>query len=321
MECYTLELVHEVGVGGPRDDRAPMLLSVPRAYILTMHETETFPWLHGVARRTYVQRNRGFRACPKTRGDGHRVDATNQDLIHAYRAVFERERETTDPVLVFEDDARLTSTAKEDLGIVDRFVARHRFSVYSLGSMGIMVPHDHEGNLRLAGGVFAFTHAVIYSPSCMRAILGATNVGPRVHIDSKIIATMGGKFTYHRPIAYQVIDMKNKSENAATWCVLCDGSAFDSVLNNINFAFFGALGLDKERGWHKMYGLCKLVVPLGVLVAALVVGLLGLLVTRKLVVPLGILVAALVVVLLWLLVTRLVARHTRRRRALIAAAK
>ena len=95
MECYALELVHEVGVGGPRDDRAPMLLSVPRAYILTMHETETFPWLHGVARRTYVQRNRGFRACPKTRGDGRRVDATNQDLIHAYRAVFERERETT----------------------------------------------------------------------------------------------------------------------------------------------------------------------------------------------------------------------------------
>jgi hypothetical protein len=297
MECYTLELVHEVGVGGPRDDRAPMLLSVPRAYILTMHETETFPWLHGVARRTYVQRNRGFRACPKTRGDGRRVDATNQDLIHAYRAVFERERETTDPVLVFEDDARLTSTAKEDLGIVDRFVARHRFSVYSLGSMGIMVPHDHEGNLRLAGGVFAFTHAVIYSPSCMRAILGATNVGPRVHIDSKIIADMHGKVTYHRPIAYQVIDMKNKSENAATWCVRCDGSAFDSILNNLVFAFFGAFGLDREPGWRKMYGFCKLVVPIGILVSALVVGLLG------------------------LLVTRLVARHTRRRRALITATK
>jgi hypothetical protein len=46
-----------------------------------------------------------------------------------------------------------------------------------------------------------------------------------------------------------------------------------------------------------MYGFCKLVVPLGILASALVVGLLG------------------------LLVTRLVARHTRRRRALIAAAK
>ena len=148
MECYALELVHEVGVGGalhgPRGDRAPMLRSVPRAYILTMHETETFPWLHGVARRTYVQRNRGFRACPKTRVDRRRVEATNQDLIHAYRAVFERERGTTEPVLVFEDDARLTSTARGDLEIVDRFVAKQRFSVYSLGSFGLMVPHDRE---------------------------------------------------------------------------------------------------------------------------------------------------------------------------------
>jgi len=243
-----------------------------------MHDRETFPWLHGVARSTYVQRNRGFRACPKTRGDGRSVDATNQDLIHAYRAVFERERDTTDPVLVFEDDARLTSTAKEDLEIVDRFVAKHTFSVYSLGSLGIMVPHDSEGTLRLAGGVFAFTHAVIYSPSCMRAILETTDVGPRVHIDSKIIAAMGGKFTHHRPIAYQVIDIKNKSENAATWCVRCDGSAFDSVLNKLLIVFLGAFGLDKEPGWHKMYGFCKLVVPVGILVSTLLVVLVGLLV-------------------------------------------
>jgi hypothetical protein len=285
MECYSLELVHEVGGGlchRPRgdSDRAPMLPSVPRAYILTMHETETFPWLHGVAGRTYVQRNRGFRACPKTRGDGRRVEATNQDIVHAYRAVFERERETKDPVLVFEDDARLTSTAKEDLKTVDRFVATRRFSVYSLGSIGVMVPHRERGHWRLAGGVFGFAHAVIYSPSCVRAILGATDVGPLEHIDSKVIADMHGKVTYHRPIAYQVIDIMKKSENAATWCVQCDGGAFDSAMREAAWAFFGALGLDKEQGWRKMYDIDKLVVPIGILVAALVVGLVGLLVTR-----------------------------------------
>ena len=148
MECYKLELVHECD--------SPMLLSVPRAYILTMHETETFPWLHGVARRTYVQRNRGFRECAKTRGDGASVNATNQDLIHAYRAVFERERNTTDPVLVFEDDARLTKTATQDLVHVDRFVATQRFSVYSLGSSGFMVPHDTQGHWRFVGGRVRF---------------------------------------------------------------------------------------------------------------------------------------------------------------------
>ena len=278
MECYTLDLVHEVG--GGRDDTAPMLPSLPRAYILTMHEAETFPWLHGVARRTYVQRNRGFRACHKTRRDGRLVDATNQDLIHAYRSVFERERETTDPVLVFEDDARLTSTARQDLEIVDRFVATNTFSVYSLGSLGFMVPHDNEGNWRLAGNLFGFTHAVIYSPSCVRAILGATEVGPRDHIDARIIGPMSGKFTYQRPIAYQVLNVQNKSENSATWCARCDGSALDAAVREAAWAFFAALGLEKEPGWHKMYGFCKLVVPLGILVAALVVGLVGLLVTR-----------------------------------------
>jgi uncharacterized membrane protein YuzA (DUF378 family) len=194
--------------------------------------------------------------------------------------VFERERDTTYPVLVFEDDARLTSTAKEDLEIVDRFVATQRFSVYSLGSIGVMVPHRERGHWRLAGGVFGFAHAVIYSPSCVRAILGATDVGPLEHIDSKVIAHMHGKVTYHRPIAYQVIDIMKKSENAATWCVQCDGGAFDSAMREAAWAFFGALGLDKEQGWRKMYDIDKLVVPIGILVAALVVGLVGLLVTR-----------------------------------------
>jgi hypothetical protein len=245
-----------------------------------MHDRETFPWLHGVARSTYVQRNRGFRACPKTRGDGRRVDATNQDLIHAYRAVFERERDTTDPVLVFEDDARLTSTAKEDLEIVDRFVAKHTFSVYSLGSFGLMVPHREKGHWRLFGSTFGFTHAVIYSPWCVRAILGATDVGPREHIDGKIIAAMGGKFTHHRPIAYQVFDARNKSENSGTWCVRCDGGAMDTAVREASWVYFSALGLDKEQGWHAMYGVNKLVVPVGILVATLVVVLVGLLVAR-----------------------------------------
>ena len=275
MECYTLELVHEC-----REPERPMLLSVPRAYILTMHERETFPWLHGVARRTYVQRNRGFRGCAKTRGDGARVDATNQDLIHAYRAVFERERNTTDPVLVFEDDARLTKTATHDLARVDRFVATRPFSVYSLGSLGLMVPHDNQGHWRIVGGVFAFTHAVIYSPSCVRAILGCTGVGPHHHIDSRIIAPMPIKVTYQRPLAYQVLDSKHKSENSGTWCVKCDGGALDSLVRSVSWVYIGAIGLNTEKGWGLMYTVNKLAVPFACVLATLVVVLVGLLVSR-----------------------------------------
>jgi hypothetical protein len=272
MECYALESVDECDV--------PMLCSVPRAYILTMHATETFSWLHGVARRTYVQRNRGFRACPKTRGDGQRVDASNQDIIHAYRSVFERERDTTEPVLVFEDDALLTRTAKDDMPHVDRFVATQSFSVYSLGSVGIMIPHG-QGHWRFFGAYCFCAHAVIYSPRCMRTILHSSDTSPHAQIDSHITARMPGKFTYHRPLAYQPFNARNRSQNSKTWCFVCGdgaiGKIYDSVMHESIWACISILGLDKEGGWHTMYSLQKALMP----VLAIIVGLIaGLLVSR-----------------------------------------
>jgi hypothetical protein len=266
MECYALEGVDECDV--------PMLCSVPRAYILTMHATETFPWLHGVARRTYVQRNRGFRACAKTRGDGQRVDATNQDLIHAYRAVFERERDTTEPVLVFEDDALLTRTAKDDMPHVDRFVATHNFSVYSLGSVGVIVPHG-QGHWRFFGGYFGLSQAIVYSPECIRTCLSATDASPHGHMDVSIIAPVPKKFTYYRPLAYQPLDSKNKSENSATWCFFrCNGGVIDSVMRSVSWACIGALGLHTERGWYTLYAVQKALVPVFTTIVGLVIGLL-----------------------------------------------
>ena len=272
MECYALETVHECDV--------PMLYSVSRAYILTMHATETFPWLHGVARRTYVQRNRGFRACVKARDDGQRVDATNQDIIHAYRAVFERERDTTEPVLVFEDDALLTSTAKDDMPHVDRFLSTHSFSIYSLGSSGMTVPQE-QGHWRFFGlfrNSFNFAHAVIYSPRCVRTILDSADTSPHAHIDSHITARMPEKFTYHRPLAYQPFNTRNKSQNSKTWCFVCGDGAFgniyDSVTREATWAYISVLGLDKECGWHTMYSLQKAVVPVLAIIVGLIVGLL-----------------------------------------------
>jgi hypothetical protein len=262
MDCYALETVHECD--------APMLSSVPRAYVITMHATETFAWLHGVARRTYVQRNRGFRACPKTRGDGQRVDASNQDIIHAYRAVFERECDTTEPVLVFEDDALLTSTAKDDMPHVDRFVATHNFSVYSLGSFGVMIPYEN-GHWRFLRGVFGALHGAIYSPRCVRAALDVTDVGPYAHIDAGIMMPMPGKFTYHRPLAYQPVIA---SENSVTWCFLqCNGGAIDSLLRQVSWACVYMLGLDKEDGWHALYSLQKAALPVFAISVGLIVGI------------------------------------------------
>ena len=247
MECYRLELVDEC--------ETPLMRSVPCAYILTLHETETFPWLHGVARRTYVQRNRGF-SCPKIGPDGGPIDRTNIDIIHAYQTVFARANSTVGdaPVLVFEDDAIFTKTGKTDLAAVDRFVADSRFSIYSLGSFGLMMPCA-GGHWLLSG--FGAAHAVVYSAHARATVLDA-RPSKYAQVDTSMLARMPGKFTYRRPIAYQKLD--GRSANSETWCVACDGGIRDSMLRAFARAFAVLLSLDIERGWYTLYTIKRILV-------------------------------------------------------------
>lgn len=199
--CYRLELVAECA--------APMLPSAAAAYVLTLHETETFPRLHSVARRTYVQRNASFKTCAKGC-----VRATNEDITHAYATLFATIRDEG-PVVVFEDDARLLETAAEDLAAIDGFVATSAFrdglSVYSLGSAGLTVP--------CGGGHWRYvlfhgmTHAVIYSDAA-RAHIARVPPCEVTHIDMEVIKAMGPNFTYRRPVAVQAL---GETENSATW--------------------------------------------------------------------------------------------------------
>ena len=199
--CYRLELVAEC--------RAPMLPSAAAAYVLTLHETETFPRLHGVARRTYVQRNASFKTCAKGC-----VRATNQDLTHAYARLFATIRDEG-PVVVFEDDAHLLESAPEDLAAIDGFVSTRAFSaglsVYSLGSAGLTVPCG-GGHWRYV--VFhGMAHAVIYSDAA-RAHIARVRPCEVKHIDAEVICAMGPHYTYHRPVAVQAL---GETENSKTW--------------------------------------------------------------------------------------------------------
>jgi len=268
MECYTLELVDECA--------DPMMRAVPCAYILTLSATETFPWLHGVAARTYVQRNRGFRACPKTRADGAPVGATNQDIVHAYQSVFARAGFTA-PVLVFEDDAQLTATTREDLAAVDRFVATSAFQVYTLGSMGAMLPHDgtHWRMPTRIGGL----HAAIYSPEAAR-VLAASRVSEREHIDWHVLAELPLKFTFNRPIAWQKWDSRSPSENSRTWCGSCDAGLSEDIQRECAWLLFRALGLHAERGWTRLYVIQKHAPWIGIAVTTLLALLAAFLVFR-----------------------------------------
>ena len=269
MECYTLELVHECA--------DPMLRAVPCAYILTLSATETFPWLHGVAARTYVQRNRGFRACPKTRADGRPVGATNQDIVHAYQSVFARAGFSA-PVLVFEDDAQLTATAREDLAAVDRFVSTSAFQVYTLGSMGAMLPHDGT-HWRMPTGIGGL-HAAIYSPDAAR-VIAASRVAAHEHIDAHFLGELPLKFTFHRPVAWQKVDWRNRSENSRTWCGNCKAGVLDEIHREGAWLFYRAFGMHAERGWSRLYAAQKLL-PLALALLALLAGLLALRAVRAL---------------------------------------
>jgi hypothetical protein len=228
MACYALELVAECD--------APMLLSVEAAYVLSIHPTERFERLHGVARRTYVQRNRTFRVCDKGC-----VGATNQDLTHAYVTLFGSIGEEGS-VLVFEDDATLASTARADFGSIDAFIGERAFSTYSLGSIGITVPAG-GGHRRyiLFGGL---THAVVYSASARAHIRGVDPCAV-AHIDMSVIRTMPSNYTFHRAVAVQRL---GETENSKTWCVTCDGSRLDGLLRRAVRGVIRLVGLDVDPG-------------------------------------------------------------------------
>ena len=284
MACYSVELVDE------RTD--PLMRSVPCAYILTMHETETFPWLHGVAARTYVQRNRGFRQCAKACGaagsTGHvgpvdpsgptglsdqgpaaQIDVTYKDLTHAFQNSFDHADRSSRsdyshlPVLVFEDDARLAANAKADLAEVDAFVARNDFWVYSLGSFGLMAPYDPSiRHWIFTSSVLALAHACIYSPRA-RATIRSMDACSSGHFDNGILARFPVRLTFYRPIAYQPL---RESENSKSWCLRCDGSAADGIYRWVMRALIRALRFDTgpEAALGAVYSLqrASLIAPL-----------------------------------------------------------
>jgi hypothetical protein len=158
------------------------------------------------------------------------------------------------PVLVFEDDAQLTATAREDLAAVDRFVAKSAFQVYTLGSLGSMLPHDGN-HWRMPKGMGA-THAVIYSPDAAR-VVAASRVAAHEHIDAHVLRELLLKFTFHRPIAWQKWDWRNRTENSRTWCGDCNRGLLDDIQRETGWLYYGALGMHTERGWRRLYVIQK----------------------------------------------------------------
>ena len=81
--------------------------------------------------------------------------------------------------------------------------------------------------------------------------------GAREHIDAHVLGELPLKFTFHRPIAWQKLDWRNRSENSRTWCGDCKAGVLDDISREAAWLYYRALGMHTERGWCRLYAVQK----------------------------------------------------------------
>lgn len=242
-ECYNISLYYE--------EEVPLLPSIECAVVLTMsnsnriHKKE-FRDVTRLCRKTYVQRNMGYKQC----GKPSYVVSPNTDLIHAYKNVCEEFRNVRGNVLILEDDAQLMTTARpEDFERVDQFLIIGTYDLYSLGSLG-SIRHISRNHARVHGG---FAQAVVWT-SWAREKLLHTDV--RKHIDGHFI-TLQRTITYKRPLVVQLFP---PTENQKEWCIFCIPSLrrLDDFINNLHVRLFKLLKMDTStEHWSTLYAASK----------------------------------------------------------------
>lgn len=260
--------------------KAPLLRSVPRAYILTMEKSErlTADLEHSLRRlcvETRVQYNRGWQAG----GKDPRVNAPGLDLIDAYRhACADASDLGGAPVLFLEEDAIFMNFAELDAekwAEVDHFLTTEsQWDAYSLGSFGEFVL-PLNGHHRRFRGIMASSQAVIWSARARRLFLGRKNPYEHPHIDSSFLSTLASKYTYHEPLVVQLFPL---TPNQCTWCYWCNDSYADKCAVRVwVWLMQKGLGLDHDpAGWDALYhlsatlGAMRMLFPLVLLLAVVV---------------------------------------------------
>ena len=215
----------------------PVLSSVDATFVLTMVSTDRVPDMARITRltpRTFIQYNRGFRSCAKMN-----VTHSGQDIIHAYQNVANHVLRKTDfaKVLILEDDAIIDDDVFQHLPHVDEFVRTNEFELYSLGSLGVMIPHGGRMHRRIVGPMGSAV-GVIYDRSALTQIHNAPS--GLDHIDEHILSKCSRKYTYYIPLITQTFP---DTENSKVW-----GSG-------LNFGHLRFLGLrtSPQPGWDILY--------------------------------------------------------------------
>lgn len=229
---------------------APLLPRVEHAIILAMDGSERLERLrrpdcplHRLCRHTIIQVNLGYRRCAKP----NYVTNSAFDLTHAYGQVAARTRGWGN-VLILEDDAEFMPGADDaDFAHVDEFVWSQPFGVYTLGSIGAVIPLWGTRHRRFVHSI-GCTQAVIWSEGA-RATLLARDCSAIQHIDVKFISKLPRCYTLDRPLVVQLFPT---SVNQTNWCFICrpEWRALDKAMVWAQLTLMRAAGLHRNlRGW------------------------------------------------------------------------
>ena len=246
---YIMQLCNETS--------SPLMSNLQATYILSMSSslrtTSLDPRLRTLARRTYVQINRGHRAVPV-----EDVDTTSKDIVHAVRnACFHASLHNTGHILILEDDAMMLTGGSWES--IDRKLVDPKVEIYSLGSIGWFVP-DGCTHARILGRFIGFAQAIIYSPKTQRELIDAPLERIK-HIDAHFLSYRSGKYGSARPLIVQLFP---RTANMDQWslsrdsgpCERCGVRFFVCILHRV-------LCLHRYHGgWYVLYVFNYLSVPL-----------------------------------------------------------
>jgi hypothetical protein len=192
--------------------------SIDHLYIITMHESPRIKDIKDQAKRSgivsnvTIQYNYGYKKCDKNLDE----QKTNLDLVHALQTVFRHAlSKGYERIMVLEDDCQFDERIHDPEVIDDlnSFLIKRDPPVYSLGGFGMFVnPIDvllHNRNqLSLLLGA---SHCIVYNRKHMEH--AAYKKFITGHVDGELRHTFL-KYTYHKPLAYQVFE---DTENSLEW--------------------------------------------------------------------------------------------------------
>lgn len=242
------------------DNPTPFLGDVPVAVVLSM-DTATerrnnlwsmVPCVTELCGTTIIQLNKGFKTSKKPDW----VTSPNQDLVHSYYNVFCECTHIKEPILILEDDVRLSTMAdiQHHFDNVNSFVKAKSFDIYSLGSIHFLENFFASPHRRILGPLGG-TQASIWSFSGRKSVIDMVNSEAFciTMIDLCIVNKLKRKFTYKFPLTWQCLYPNN-------WELVCINTAVKKKLNStllkIVHGAISFVGLDQEdceKGWNVAY--------------------------------------------------------------------